>query len=106
MDIFAQNNTSVTADYVKFISSTETISFYNIAGNGASDSGVLHWDMNVGFTLTIKLGSSPGTGCIKVFKDRTLIQCWNFNNPSVPMSVDLNEGCAGAYYVYIEPTNC
>jgi len=68
MDIFAQNNTSVALDYVKFISAIETETMSNIAGGGGTDSGIFTWDVSQGFVLIVKLGNSPGSGRIRVYK--------------------------------------
>lgn len=100
MDIFAQNDISVTVDYVTFSSSSDTKTFYNIAGNGASDSGVFYWETTEGFTITIKLGSSSGTGRIRVVAGRTQVHCSNFNNPTLAFVIEINPSeCVGGYFV-------
>ena len=108
MDVSVQNNISTTIDYVQFNSSVDTKTFYNISGNGGSDGSAFEWQTSEGFTITIKLGSSSGTGSIRIFNEHTLVHCSNFNNPTLACVIELGPHslCPGAYYVYIESSSC
>ncbi len=112
-DIFAQNNTSVTVNFVKFQSSTQTRTFNNIAAGG-SNSNNLSGPTGAGdFTITVQMPANPGTGRIRVFRASgggpVLISCIQFTNSSSVTNYSLPDDydiCTGSYSVYVEARTC
>lgn len=111
MDIFAQNNSAVVVDYVKFISSVEVKTFTDIAANGGGGSGVLQWDTNISFSISVKLKAYPGNGAIKIYNGQNLVYCTSFSNVStsiIHITPDDIGGytCTGGFLVFIETSGC
>lgn len=111
LDIFAHNNTSVAIEYVKFQSSIETEMMANISGSGGTASGVFTWDKAQGCAKLVKLGSSPGSGRIRIFKSNmhTLIYCANFNNNlTIPLAFDIGADvtCPEGFFVIVDTSSC